>query len=165
MSRRPSRRSENIALQSNPVENGDTPQKKPRRSTKPPARETKEGQENTPTTDPRVEHEAIKSEDESEEEKAPAPRKINSVKGKATLAKKEKPPAGPKRKAKSEEEEGEGDEAKPSKKRKTKEEKAAEAMPAAERTVVGTLRKPMYIGAHVSAAKGMITSHYSLATY
>lgn len=158
MSRRLSHRLENILPQSDTIENGDNLQKKPRRSTKPTRRKTEEDEENQPTTDPRVEYEIIKSEDESAEEKAPVPRKINSVKGKATLAKKEKPVAGSKRKAKPEE--GEEDEsavsAKPTKKRKTKEEKAAEAMPAAERTAVSTLGKALYIGAHVSAAKGMM---------
>lgn len=161
MSRRPSRRSENIALPSDPIENGDTPRKKARRSTKPTKRETEEDEdeENTPATASGVEHEIIKSEAESEEEKAPVARKINSVKGKTTLAKKEKPAAGLKRKAKPEEGEEDDEGAasvKPTKKRKTKEAKAAEAMPAAERTIVSTLRKQMYIGAHVSAAKGMV---------
>jgi AP endonuclease-1 len=40
------------------------------------------------------------------------------------------------------------------KKRKTKEEKAAEAMPLAARTPIQTLKKAMYIGAHVSGAGG-----------
>lgn len=43
---------------------------------------------------------------------------------------------------------------KTTKKRKTKEEKEGEAMPLAARTVVGTLKNAMHIGAHVSAAGG-----------
>lgn len=51
------------------------------------------------------------------------------------------------------EEEDEEDKPKP-KKRKTKKEKEDEAMPLAERTVVSSLKKAMYIGAHVSGAGG-----------
>ncbi|KAL1870476.1 DNA-(apurinic or apyrimidinic site) lyase [Diaporthe australafricana] len=40
------------------------------------------------------------------------------------------------------------------KKRKTKKDKEAEAMPLAERTTVGSLKRAMYIGAHVSGAGG-----------
>jgi AP endonuclease-1 len=42
------------------------------------------------------------------------------------------------------------------KKRKTKEEKEAEAMPLAGRTSVQTLKRAMYIGAHVSGAGGKL---------
>lgn len=44
------------------------------------------------------------------------------------------------------------------KKRKTKEDKEAEAMPVAARTAVGTLKRALYIGAHVSAAGGVQNS-------
>jgi AP endonuclease-1 len=60
----------------------------------------------------------------------------------------------PKRKAKTEDDEDGAAEKKATKKRKTKEEKEAEAMPLAARTVVGTLKKALYIGAHVSGAGG-----------
>ncbi len=43
---------------------------------------------------------------------------------------------------------------KPAKKRKTTKAKEEDAMPLAERTVVSSLKKGMYIGAHVSAAGG-----------
>jgi AP endonuclease-1 len=43
-------------------------------------------------------------------------------------------------------------------KRKTKEEKEAEAMPLAARTAVNTLKKAMYLGAHISAAGGVHNS-------
>lgn len=46
------------------------------------------------------------------------------------------------------------DEKKPIKKRKTKEDKNAETMPLAGRTLVSTLKKAVHIGAHVSAAGG-----------
>jgi AP endonuclease-1 len=46
------------------------------------------------------------------------------------------------------------DEKKVTKKRKTKEDKEAESMPLAARTSISTLKKAMYIGAHVSAAGG-----------
>lgn len=45
------------------------------------------------------------------------------------------------------------DEAK-SKKRKTTKDKAEDAVPLAERTVISSLKKSMYIGAHVSSAGG-----------
>ncbi|ROV99952.1 hypothetical protein VMCG_06261 [Cytospora schulzeri] len=44
------------------------------------------------------------------------------------------------------------------KKRKTKKEKEDEAMPLAERTVVSSLKRAMYIGAHVSGAGGVQNS-------
>lgn len=40
------------------------------------------------------------------------------------------------------------------KKRKTGKTKEEDAMPIAERTAISALKKPMYIGAHVSAAGG-----------
>jgi len=40
------------------------------------------------------------------------------------------------------------------KKRKTKKDKEAEAMPLAQRTTVSSLKRAMYIGAHVSGAGG-----------
>ena len=44
------------------------------------------------------------------------------------------------------------------KKRKTKgKDKDEDAMPLAERTAIAALKKPMYIGAHVSAAGGRIS--------
>ena len=69
-----------------------------------------------------------------------------------------------KRKAKTEDdvEDEEGpDETKAKKKRKTKEEKEAEAMPLAARTIVGTLKKAMHIGAHVSGAGGKHDNYVS----
>lgn len=87
----------------------------------------------------------------------PIKRKINSVKGKATLealANGQKPSV--KRKAKGEpDDENGGNETKTKKKRMTKEEKEAEAMPILPRTAVSALKKAMYIGAHVSGAGGM----------
>lgn len=65
-----------------------------------------------------------------------------------------KPKKAPtKRKAKIDEDD-DGEEKKAPKKRKTKEEKEAEAMPVAARTLVGSLKKAMHIGAHVSGAGG-----------
>lgn len=49
--------------------------------------------------------------------------------------------------------EEEGDKPQP-KKRKTKKEKEDEAMPLAERTAIASLKRAMYIGAHVSGAGG-----------
>jgi AP endonuclease-1 len=91
--------------------------------------------------------------------KSPAKAKVNKVKAKAVLEeeKASKPKKAPvKRKAKTEDDEDEegGDDNKVKKKRKTKGEKEAEAMPLAERTAIGALKKAMHIGAHVSAAGG-----------
>lgn len=62
-----------------------------------------------------------------------------------------------KRKIKAEEGVNEETEDKKStKKRKTKEEKGAEAMPLAARTAIQALKRPMYIGAHISAAGGKL---------
>lgn len=99
--------------------------------------------------------------DESEVPEPPRNIKINSAKAKAVLeeenaAKGKKPTA--KRKIKDEDDEPEEPEepveGKSKKKRKTKEEKEAETMPLAARTLVGSLKKAMHIGAHVSAAGG-----------
>jgi AP endonuclease-1 len=46
---------------------------------------------------------------------------------------------------------------KPAKKRKTKAKEEENGMPLAERTAVASLKKAMYIGAHVSAAGGQYT--------
>ncbi|RYP66050.1 hypothetical protein DL769_006152 [Monosporascus sp. CRB-8-3] len=50
------------------------------------------------------------------------------------------------------------EEAKPKKKRKSAKEKAEEAIPLAKRTDVSSLKKSMYIGAHVSSAGGVHNS-------
>jgi AP endonuclease-1 len=112
----------------------------------------------------------VKADVDSDEEdispitKSPAKININKVKAKAVLedvqSQKQKKSSA-KRKAKTEDDEDEdGEEAgdnKVKKKRKTKEEKEAKAMPLAERTLMGTLKKAMYIGAHVSAAGGNVS--------
>lgn len=89
--------------------------------------------------------------------------KINSVKSKvefegAQNLQQKKTPG--KRKAKTKDDDDDADETKAPKKRKTKskEEKEAEAMPLAARTLVGSLKKAMYIGAHVSGAGGVQNS-------
>ena len=46
------------------------------------------------------------------------------------------------------------DEAKPKKKRKTAKDKVDDATPLVKRTEISSLKKSMYIGAHVSAAGG-----------
>jgi AP endonuclease-1 len=89
--------------------------------------------------------------------------KINRVKAQAALAEETNPKSKKssikrKKAAKDEEDEEDDEDAsekKVIKKRKTKEEKEAEAMPLAARTLVGGLKKAMYIGAHVSGAGGM----------
>jgi AP endonuclease-1 len=109
----------------------------------------------------------VKAEVDLEEDTAAKPKKA-SVKRKTKIDddneeddEKEQPPlelkkASAKRKAKEDEGDGEEDgKGKTKKKRKTKEEKEAEAMPLAVRTAIGSLKKAIYIGAHVSAAGGM----------
>jgi hypothetical protein len=122
-------------------------------------------------TSPTKGYKKVKAEADSEEEdtaapaKSPAKAKVKKVKAKTVLegdpaSKPKKAPA--KRKAKTDDEDEEGaDDNKVKKKRKTKEEKEAEAMPLAERTAIGALKKAMHIGAHVSAAGGeySITLH------
>ncbi|PMD31294.1 AP endonuclease [Hyaloscypha variabilis F] len=95
--------------------------------------------------------------------KSPAKVTISKVKAKAALegesiAKAKKTPAKRKAKAEDDEDEEGADDNKVKKKRKTKEEKEAEAMPLAERTAIGALKKAMYIGAHVSGAGGVQNS-------
>lgn len=78
----------------------------------------------------------------------------------------EKKPSPKKRKTKKvkEEEEEEEEKGKPSpKKRKTKKEKEDEMAPLAARTAVTSLKKAMYIGAHVSAAGGAHHHHRCLS--
>jgi AP endonuclease-1 len=91
--------------------------------------------------------------------------KINSVKSKAILEEAQIPKqkkASSKRKAKTEEEDDDDtEEKKVPKKRKTKEEKEAEAMPLAARTLIGSLKKAIHIGAHVSSAGGESSSAFS----
>jgi len=68
-----------------------------------------------------------------------------------------KKPAKGKRKAKVEEEvDGDIEEKKTKKKRKTKEDKEEAAVPLASRTDVSTLKRKIFVGAHVSASGGML---------
>lgn len=74
-------------------------------------------------------------------------------------AEKPKGPGGKRQKVEVDENsDGEIEGKKDKKKRKTKEEKESEAMPLAARTAVGSLKKAMYIGAHVSGAGGTLRS-------
>lgn len=107
-----------------------------------------------------------KQETDSEDEEILAPKKTSAkLKGKAVKAsepikdeEESKPKKAPaKRKAKAEDDTEEGGGKKAPKKRKTKEDKEAEAMPVAARTLVSSLKKAMYIGAHVSGAGGIST--------
>ncbi len=105
----------------------------------------------------------VKAESESDEDiEEPAPKsKASGVKAKAKIGVEEPDPkpkkVSAKRKAKTEEDDNEEtDDKKIKKKRKTKEVKGSEEMPLAARTAVGTLKKTMHIGAHVSAAGGKL---------
>lgn len=116
-------------------------------------------------TSPAKPRKKVKAETESDDEPLVTPKKpstsikINRVKSKTVIEEEQAPKqkkAATKRKAKTEDDEDDEKEAekKPVKKRKTKEEKEAEAMPLAPRTVIGSLKQAMHIGAHVSAAGG-----------
>lgn len=96
--------------------------------------------------------------------KSSAKPKISSVKSKTVLEEAQNPKqkASGKRKAKTEDDDNEdAEEKKVPKKRKTKEEKEAEAMPLVARTLIGSLKKAMHIGAHVSGAGGESSSTFS----
>lgn len=54
------------------------------------------------------------------------------------------------------------EEAKPTKKRRTTKNKVEDTTPLAERTVVSSLKKSMYIGAHVSSAGGELLLSFGL---
>lgn len=107
-----------------------------------------------------------KDEDEDEEEPIALP--SQATEGREAIVSKEevvvvtKQKSSVKRKLKDEDED-EGKEEptagkKVTKKRKTKEEKEAETMPLAERTLVSTLKQAIHIGAHVSGAGGVHNS-------
>jgi len=106
----------------------------------------------------KVEVDEVSSMIDSDDEPLTTPKKSSAkakVKTKTVLEEQVIPKqkaSSAKRKVKTEDDQ-EGEEKAP-KKRKTKEEKEAEAMPLAARTVVGSLKKAMHIGAHVSAAGG-----------
>ncbi|KAF4629447.1 hypothetical protein G7Y89_g8699 [Cudoniella acicularis] len=108
----------------------------------------------------KVKPEPVSEDETSEIEQKSTKVKINRVKAKAVeeekVVKPKKAPA--KRKAKTEDDEDDAEEVKTRKKRKTKEDKEAETMPLAERTAIGTLKKAMHIGAHVSGAGGVQNS-------
>jgi AP endonuclease-1 len=120
-------------------------------------------EKSTPTKSRKVKAEVDPNEEDiAVPAKLPTKVKVSQVKVKAVLegesAPKTKKAPAPKRKAKTEDDEDEDKEGagnnKGKKKRKTKQEKEAEAMPLAERTAIGALKKAMHIGAHVSAAGG-----------
>jgi AP endonuclease-1 len=87
--------------------------------------------------------------------KTPTKVKINTVKAKAVLEKEQSSKNGSSKRKLKTEDDNEETNKKVTKKRKTKEEKEAENMPLAPRTLVGSLKKAMFIGAHVSGAGGM----------
>jgi AP endonuclease-1 len=174
MSRRSSRKSDNPNLENGTGESDVTAiatPKKGRKAVKAEAVEVVAKVENTPKKSTKKKVKAEESDEEIEEapKESPARIKINKVKAKAVLeAEKEpnKPKKAPaKRKAKNDGDEEEADDTKTKKKRKTKEEKEAEAMPLAARTVTGTLKKAMYIGAHVSGAGGKLFRYCFLDIY
>lgn len=164
MPRRTSNKADSKVIEAENTETVVTP-KKGRRTVKIEATETvTEAEKSTPAKNRRK----VKADVDLDEEdispitKSPAKIKANKVKTKAALEEVQSPKqkkASAKRKAKTEDDEdkeGAGDN-KVKKKRKTKEEKEVEAMPLAERTVIGTLKKAMHIGAHVSGAGGKVS--------
>jgi AP endonuclease-1 len=155
MSRRASRKSDTKSLEIDLA----TPTSTPKKGRKTVKIETTEVATTIQKLSPAKSKKKVKAELRSDEEIIKAPkRKISSVKAKVTVEKHApKPKKSPaKRKARAEDDEDvDSDEGKIKKKRKTKEEKEAEAMPIAARTAIGTLKKAMHIGAHVSGAGGM----------
>lgn len=97
-----------------------------------------------------------KSPSASKTKRKTKPKKADEEKEEEEALSESKTAAKRKRKAKAEPEEGDEDVKEKStvKKRKTKQEKENEAVPLAMRTEVSTLKRALYIGAHVSASGG-----------
>ncbi|KAH9215640.1 xylose isomerase-like protein [Leptodontidium sp. 2 PMI_412] len=159
MSRRSSRKTDNIPLDTEPAA---TPSATPKKGRKVKVETGEVAQVAKPST--KAGKKAVKAEiqpDDEVDEKVPPPSKSKQTKVKAETVVEEKAPPKPKkavkRKVKDEDDE-DPDEDKSKKKRKTKEEKAAETMPVAARTAVASLKSAMHIGAHVSAAGGVQNS-------
>jgi AP endonuclease 1 len=156
MSRRLSKKTDNKIPESEPADTIATP-KKGRKAVKV---EELEVVAKSPTKTTKKKAKAVIEYEENVEELKDSPKiKIKSVKAKAVLEEEKAPKpkkASAKRKPKAEDDDEEDDEGekKVTKKRKTKEEKEAENMPLAPRTAIGTLKKAMHIGAHVSGAGG-----------
>ncbi|KAK0108505.1 hypothetical protein ONS95_003309 [Cadophora gregata] len=162
MSRRSSRKTENLSLD---PESLTTRSAIPKRGRKVVKVETTEVAAQVAKSSTKTTKRTVKAEihsDEEAEQEAPSPTKIKTTKVKAETVVEEKvtkPKKVVKRKVKDEYDENEDPEDnKSKKKRKTKEEKEAEAMPLATRTAVGGLKSAMHIGAHVSAAGGVQNS-------
>lgn len=161
MSRRSSRKTDDQILKSEPIEDTITPSATPKRSRKAVKVETVE----VVSKSSKSKKAQVSSSDEEDAPEEPPKIKINIVKSKAVFKEEKLPKAkksATKRKARAEDEDDEGDDdvddTKVKKKRKTKEEKEAEAMPLAARTAIGTLKKAMHIGAHISGAGGEFTA-------
>lgn len=158
MSRRLSRKADNQISEADSADIVATPKRGQKTvkveeiqvTTKSPAKSTKK----------RVKAETLHEEENIEESKGSSEIKINRAKAEVVLEEEKAPKskkASAKRKSKAvddEEDDKDAGKKKVTKKRKTKEEKEAEAMPLAARTVIAGLKKAMQIGAHVSAAGG-----------
>jgi AP endonuclease-1 len=158
MSRRASKKIDTEVLEDTTVESIVTP-KKGRKAVKVEVTKVVAKVAQSPTKSNKKAKVEVDSDDEplvSPKKSAPT-FKINRVKAKAVLEQEQnsiQKKAPGKRKAKIEEDDSDRDDKKTPKKRKTKEEKEAEAMPLAARTPVSTLKKAIYVGAHVSGAGG-----------
>ncbi|KAG4425888.1 hypothetical protein IFR04_001095 [Cadophora malorum] len=163
MSRRSSRKTENISLETEPSVAPSATPKKGRKIVKVETTEVvaQNAKPSTKTAKRTVKAE-VQSDQEANEE-GPSPAKAKKTKVKAETVVEEKaarPKKVAKRKVKDEDEDEDGDQDanKTKKKRKTKEEKEAETMPLAARTTVTSLKSAMHIGAHVSGAGGVQNS-------
>ncbi|PBP17622.1 apurinic endonuclease [Diplocarpon rosae] len=164
MSRRSNRKTENVALEADHTE---TPSARPKKGYKAVKVEAEEvvAQVRKKVLAKSTKKKAVKAKIESEEESGDAQDK-SAAKGtvdrvEAAVVAEGKAPGGKKAaKRKVDKDDGNEDqvEGNSKKKRKTKEEKEAEEMPLAARTVVGTLKSAMHIGAHVSASGGVQNS-------
>ncbi|KAH7364697.1 xylose isomerase-like protein [Rhexocercosporidium sp. MPI-PUGE-AT-0058] len=162
MSRRSSRKTDKLPVDTEPAVTPSATPKKDRKAVKVEATEVVAPVAKAST---KASRKAAKTEIESDDEADGEA--ILQVKFKSTKVKTEtvveekalKPKKVVKRKVKDEHEENEEpDENKSKKKRKTKEEKEAETMPLAARTAVASLKSAMHIGAHVSGAGGVQNS-------
>ncbi|PVH76606.1 AP endonuclease [Cadophora sp. DSE1049] len=162
MSRRSSRKTENLSLD---AESSVTPSATPKKGRKVVKVETTELVAQTAKSSTKTAKRIVKAEVQSDEEadeasSSPAKTKKTTVKAETVVEETAaKPKKAVKRKVKDENGENEDPENnKSKKKRKTKEEKEAETMPIAARTAVASLKSAMHIGAHVSAAGGVHNS-------
>ncbi|KAK2624052.1 hypothetical protein QTJ16_006686 [Diplocarpon rosae] len=164
MPRRSSRKTESEALDADHTEMPSAAPKKGHKAVKVEAEEVVAQVRKTSSaksTKKKAVNTKIESEGESDDAQDQLATKVKVDRVEAVVVAEGKAPGGKKAaKRKVDKDDGNEDsvEGNSKKKRKTKEEKEAEEMPLAARTVVGTLKSAMHIGAHVSASGGVQNS-------